>query len=224
MADETIEGEETQEGANKGVVELDTDTYDSLLDRLSELEEMATKQQPEPRSTVDQLADEGRNYQQQQTSEITLPTDLDEMSNTQLVQYLVETINAQAGRRLEQTEEQIQTIKVAREIDKAEAKYKDFWTYGNKIKEIALANPALSIERAYHLAKAEMPKQPPTDDQSQRREPTRTEKLLKLPARTYGEKPSIAASSMTDTNRGMSLKSAAERAWEETVGKGKTSV
>lgn len=222
MSDDIHEGEETKQ-ENKQVVELDTDTYDSLLERLAELEEMATKPKHEPKSTIDELADEGTSHSERE-SQLTLPTDIDDLNNTQLVTYLVDTINSQAGERLNRIEVALETMRVAREIDKVENKYEDFWTYGEKIKEIALANPALTIERAYHLAKAEMPKQKPTGDQSKQREPTRTERLLKLPARTYGEKPSIATSSTSEMNRGMSLKSAAERAWEENVGKGKQSI
>ena len=221
--EETIipEGEALEQQEATGVVELDADTYDGLLERLAELEERGEPQRQAQRSPVDELAYEGTQQEQQ---DITLPPELDEMNNTQLVTYLVDTINSQAGQRLERVEVAMETMRVAREIDKVETKFTDFWTYGDKIKEIALANPALSIERAYHLAKAEMPKQKPTSEESNKREPTRTERLLKLPARTYGEKPTMAASSTSEMNKGTSLKSAAERAWEETVGKDKQSI
>ena len=222
MTDPIIEGEDILEEENRSIVELDADTYDGLLERLAELEERSTPAPQKPRSTVDELADEGTQYEQD--TQVVLPADLDDLNNTQLVTYLVDTINSQAGKRLEHVEVALETMRVAREIDKVENKYTDFWTYGNKIKEIALANPALTIERAYHLAKAEMPKQPKTGEESNKRGQTRTERLLKLPARTYGEKPTMAASSTSEMNKGTSLKSAAERAWEETVGKDKKSI
>ena len=222
MTDPIIEGEDILEEENRSIVELDADTYDGLLERLAELEERSDQPKQKSRSTVDELADEGTQYEQD--TQVVLPADLDDLNNTQLVTYLVDTINSQAGKRLEHVEVALETMRVAREIDKVENKYTDFWTYGNKIKEIALANPALTIERAYHLAKAEMPKQNKTGEESNKREQTRTERLLKLPARTYGEKPTMAASSTSEMNKGTSLKSAAERAWEETVGKDKKSI
>jgi len=222
MTDPIIEGEDILEEENRSIVELDADTYDGLLERLAELEERSDQPKQKSRSTVDELADEGTQYEQD--TQVVLPADLDDLNNTQLVTYLVDTINSQAGKRLEHVEVALETMRVAREIDKVENKYTDFWTYGDKIKDIALANPALTIERAYHLAKAEMPKQTKTGEESNKREQTRTERLLKLPARTYGEKPTMAASSTSEMNKGTSLKSAAERAWEETVGKDKKSI
>lgn len=226
MGDETKveEGERTdQTPASK--VELDVETYNALLDRVAELEDATAvprRQSDEP-SSVDELAEEARS-RGRQPAIVTPPKDIDEMSNTQLAQYVFDTINQQAAERINKMEVSVETMRVLREIDKAEVKYKDFWRYGDAIKEVSTANPSLSIEDAYHLAKSRSPRAEEEGDKPQKKEPTKTEKLLNLPARTFGEKPTIAASSTRDVHRQESIRSAAERAWEEQVGKGKLTI
>jgi len=221
---ETKEGERTDQ-TSQSKVELDVETYNALLDRVAELEESSAlprRQSDEP-SSVDELAEEAKS-RGRQPAIVTPPRDIDEMSNTQLVQYVFEVIDQQAAPRLNKMEVAVETMRVLREIDKAEGKYKDFWRYGDVIKEVSTANPSLSIEDAYHLAKSRSPRSEEEGEKPQKKEPTRTEKLLNLPARTFGEKPGIATSSTREVNRSESLRSAAERAWEESVGKGKTSI
>jgi hypothetical protein len=115
-------------------------------------------------------------------------------------------------------------MRVLREIDKAESKYEDFWQYEDKIRDISIANPSLGIEDAYQLAKSKTPARIKEGDDKTERKVTRTEKLLNLPARTFGEKPTVAAGSTRDIVRGDNLKKAAERAWDDVVGKGKVTL
>lgn len=220
----TAKSEEKVVQYNK--VELDPETYAALLDRIAELEDVSSTKESKSkgnRSIVDELADEGK--EGSQIPQITPPDNLDEMSNTQLVNFIVDVLNKQAGPRLENMEVKYETLRVLREIDKAESKYDDFWRYENKIREISMANPALSIERAYHLAKAENPPPPKVEgEETAKDRKTRTEKLLNLPGRALGEKPSVAVSSTAEVSKNTTLKDASSRAWDEIVGKGKTSL
>jgi hypothetical protein len=115
---------------------------------------------------------------------------------------------------------EVQTLKVLREIDKCETKYDDFWNYEKEVYKIASSNPTLTIEQAYKLAKGDKEETKKGEDKKEEGRRTTTERLFNLPPRPIpGEKPSGAAAS---TRQGgiMSLKDAAQAAWEE-VTKGK---
>ena len=221
--------ENQNEQVDVAKVELEAETYGALLDRLAELEQEAALK-PLRRSNetydVDELAEQGRRRSSQE--DVTTPRtptevpNLDEMTNTQLAQFIVGVINEQGGTKIKSLETTVNKLMVMREIDKVESKYDDFWSYEDKIKDLAINTPGLSIEQAYKLAKAELG---PRNDQAEGdRQRTRTEKLLKLPPRILSERPGQAASSSTNVHRGESLKTAAERAWEDVIGKGKAQI
>jgi hypothetical protein len=202
-------------------VELTPEQYNALLDRITELE--AENATPRTRSTsrealtLDELAEEARRPARREAPP---PTEkIDEMSNTQLAQFIFDTINEQAGDRLQKIETTVETIKVMREIDQAAAKHEDFWQYEDRIREISTENPTLSIERAYKLAKSESPA--PAKPKEGERQPSKTERLLNLPPRVFGEKPGAASAATKPSMKSETLTSAAERAWNEAVGEGK---
>lgn len=208
-------------------VELAPETYNALLERLEELEEAASSTgtpQATERSTLDELADEGRTTR---TADPREPgKNLDDMSNTEQTQYIVDEINRQAGDKLNKVEVAVETLRVLREIDKTEAKHDDFWQYENEVKELTMANPSMSIEDAYLLAKQKNPKSKDDKGEEGANKTTRTERMLNLPSRAaHGEKPGVAVSTTVDSNpSGKTLRSAAEKAWEESVGKEKPEV
>ena len=217
------------ENGEEEKVELDAQTYGALLDRLDELEEkhiqpMQPPVDDDPKSLIDELADEGK--KDSDTPEITPPENLDTMSNTELLNFMVDVVNKQAGPKMRDMEVKFETLRVLREIDKAESKYDDFWRYEGKIKELSMANPSLNIEQAYKLARAENP--PPKGEEGSETpiaKRTTTEKILNLPPRTaFGEKPSVASGTTTEVDRGSTMKDAGEKAWEEAVGKDKNQI
>jgi len=146
MVEEKV-GEKVEEKEVKasGKVELDAETYNALLDRLTELEVSATSK-PRVREEVDDLdtlAEEGRRGRKlEEKKEL---VDLDSMTNTQLAQFVVGIVNEQGGARLNKVEVAVESMRVMREIDKAEVKHDDFWQYEEPIRKIATANPSLSI-------------------------------------------------------------------------------
>jgi len=217
----TTENEDKLEQA-PSKIELTDEQYAALLERTASLEELenATRESRQ-KPSLDDLVHEGT--QKKEEEEKQLPADLDELSNTQLVNVVLDVINSQAGEKLNKIEVAVETLRIAREIDKVEAKYNDFWMYEDAIRDISMNNESLGIEDAYQLAKLKNP-QETTDGENKERKQTRTEKLLNLPPRTFGEKPSVAVASTTSLNRSETLKSAATKAWDEVVGKGKVSV
>ena len=167
------------------------------------------------------MADEGRSKKTKK--EVTLEeADWDNLSGKELVQLVVEAVN-QAGVGLKAD---IEALKVLREIDKCEVKYSDFWKYEKDIRKVAIENPSLSIEKAYHLAKLEKEGEKGEKKKGEREETvevTRTEKLLNLPPRFGGEKPGVVPSS-TKSSEVKTLREAALKAWDEAVGKGKAEI
>jgi len=225
LPNENGESNVAANGEAEGVVEIPEGTYKGLLDRLEELEEreqgVQQNQSAEPKSIVEQLADEAGN--ETQVEEMEMPENIDSMTNSQLLGFFADVVNNQAGAKLKDIELKIETHRVLREIDKAEQKYDDFWRYEGKIRELSSANPKLSIEQAYKLARSD---DPPKKEEQQgentdvRR--TKTEKLLNLPQRgVVSERSQIAPSSTQNMNTGASMDDAADRAWNEAVGKDK---
>ena len=223
----TTNGEQ-EESFPVGKVELDPDTYQALLDRIAELEERSEavgQVQRTSTSTLDDLAEEGKSRVQEQPATRELPSNIDDMSNTEVVHLVVDEINKQAAIKLNSLELEVHTLRILREIDKAELKYDDFWLYEDKVKEFAMANPSVSIEDAYLLAKQKSPKKKEEEGENVANKKTATERLLNLPSRqALGEKPGVAVSSTAAAGESHTLKSAAKKAWDEQVGKGKLSV
>lgn len=204
------------------VVTLSESTYAALLDRVAELEDTSSAHPKKEVYDVDELAEEGRRGEAKLGKvEKIEEVDWEALSNKELVDRIVGSVN-EAGLGLVT---KIETLKVLREINKGEAKHKDFWEYEKDIRKIASENPTLSIEDAYQLAKAKK-----GDGKEEKKgeevkevgaKTTRTEKLLNLPPR--GEKPGVVSSS-TKSGQTKTLREAADRAWDEAVGKEKEAI
>lgn len=224
MTNEGEKKEEEKKGEKEEkVVTLSESQYSALLDRVAELEDVSLSKKKDIYD-IDELAEEGKRRE-------VIPVkgeevDWEALSNKELVDKIVEAVN-QGGLQLQT---QIETQKVLREIDKCEVKYDDFWKFEKDIRRIATENPTLSIEKAYRLAKLEIEgdKKEEKKEGEKREEvgakTTRTEKLLNLPPRVPGgEKPGVVSSS-TKGSQTKTLREAADRAWDEAVGKGKESI
>lgn len=138
------------------------------------------------------------------------PVDLDDMSNTELVRYILGEIHQEAS----SIKMEVETVKVLREIDKCEAKYPDFHDYIDRIYDLGRNNPTLSIEKAYKLAKQEA-----KDDEGEPKKPL-AKGLPPRPSalRIIGENPNRVPTSTptrTSTSDNLDLSKAAEKAWDE---------
>ena len=211
---EKKEGEKKEERGQK-VVTLSEVQYAALLDRVAELESVPFSRAKEVYN-IDELAEEGRG-KGKGVKEEEEEVDWEDLSNKELVGKVVGVLN-QTGLKLQT---QIETLKVLREIDKAERDHDDFWEYEKKVREISMENPALSIEDAYQLAKTKSPvkKKEGEKEKEKGERTTKTEKLLNLPSR--GDSLGVVSSS-TKGSEIKTLKEAANKAWDEVVGKGKT--
>jgi len=221
---EKVKGEEQAEGQREqqtedrqDTVTLTAEQYERLLDRIAELEEVALK----GRSvfTVDDLAYEGvgRPKSGFQTEESAGPVkdtgvpDVESMTQTELVNYIISEVNKAARPIVEELE----LLKVLREIDKCEAKYSDFNEYAEEVQRIVMNNPSLSIEQAYKLAKAERGEGKAEKGVRQDRDRL----IYDLPPRPRrqpaGERPSTVSAEATQEKGPATTKEAAARAWQE---------
>lgn len=201
---------------------------------MDELEQLVTSKEEgksggkgRQQSTVDDLAEEGRSGKGRQESQ---KVDLESMSNTELVQFVFKTAEEQVVQPLTM---QIQTLKVMNEIDKVALKHDDFYDYQGRIKEIAIENPTLSIEKAYKMAKLEAKEEEEEGSEEGGEKETKVKtkgpakqakgvKLLLPPRPTLGERPGTAGAA-TRQGPAKTLKQAAERAWDDVMGSGRES-
>jgi hypothetical protein len=220
-------GEKKEEVQAKQKVELDPEQYNALLDSMAELEALRAtkpKKEEEGEDDLDKLAKEGKRGREGEV-EKEEPINLDDLTNSQLAQVILKEIDKRNEERLNPLEVTVETLRVLREIDKAERDHNDFWQFEGKVKSISIANPSLSIEDCYLLAKSKTPAKKEVKEGEHEEVPTtRTERLLKLPPRVHGERPGMAVSSTEHVEKGKTLRSAAEKAWDDTIGKGKTSI
>lgn len=232
---ELNKGEGKEEGEENQVV-LDRDTYEALMDRIADLENAALAK---PRVVnLDDLVDEVKPAKPARREEavsepgvVRLPANIEDMSNAQLVQYIMETGGGQIREEMQDMRVAIQTVSLVQEIDKCERKHDDFWDYEPEVRKLAMENPSLSIEQAYKLAKANKGDARPSKkdgDDDDTRKPSMTEKILNLPPRRNiqsGEKPGSGVAPNSTKEREDSIRTtrdAASKAWDDVVGKGKT--
>ncbi len=137
------------------------------------------------------------------------PIDLEEMSKADFAKLVMTAVQDM----VKPIYGQMETMRVASEIEKVAAKNADFWEYADGVQKLALANPKMPISQAYKLAKAEgMRTVKPTNDSSMIGE------LLK---RTHSERPSNINAKKMDPFAGISSsrKSAASEAFDKVMQK-----
>jgi hypothetical protein len=223
MADEpVVETGEVQDDVSTDKVELEPEQYAALLDRIEELEQKSNKVVP-----LDELVDEARDVRPAPVKPVQVSEeDLDSMSNKQLVDFIFKQADAALIPMFQQLDAKIETVRVLREIDTIEKdpecqvevvdektgevkKRPDFMDYKDEIYQIASKNPNLSLKEAYNLAKHGSKNKPKGD---------KARTLRALPPRpVLGERPGSPSSVVKEPNP-KTVKSAAERAWEDTVG------
>jgi len=212
-------------------VELTAEQYSAILDRMEEqdkmIERLTSSSKKEKSSSVqdiDELAREGREKKKGEQVEI----DWDSMGNRELVGAVFQLMDEHVVKPLNV---ELQTIKVMNEIDKVAAKHEDFYDLQDRVKEIAIENPTLSIEKAYKMAKLEAEEETGAQRKSKDRDEAGNEidessakrgkgVHLLIPSRpTLGERPGLSGGS-TRQGPAKTTREAAERAWDTVVGKG----
>ena len=111
----------------------------------------------------------------------------------------------------------IELVKVKEQIRDCEKKYEDFWDYKKEIYAIGSANPQLTVEQAYLLARTSKAK---TSEKGEEKKEEKKEET-KPQVLPFGEKPGVKKSSAVK-GEPADLKGAAQRAVEEALGETKT--
>lgn len=86
--------------------------------------------------------------------------DFDSMTNKELVEYMYRTMQGEINRNVVPLSQNQQLVETKNQVVAAAAKYQDFWDYKGDMVSLARANPALSAEDAYLLAKAKSSQRP----------------------------------------------------------------
>jgi hypothetical protein len=203
--DDLTNENKTDELEVENAVTLSPQQYAALLEKIDELE---SKTKGRPAYSLEELAEEGKSRPDAERKARPPDKNLDDMNRLELAQYIVNVIGDHFTPIANDLQVQLQTIKVAQEIDRAALKYQDFWDLHEDILRIGTENPSLSIEKAYKLAKAERGERP-IDKKS------KDQTLLTLPPKpVLGDKPSGPTRKST-APKVMSLSEAADRAWAD---------
>ena len=196
MADENVEvqGEEEVPAPGDSIM-LTKEEYNNLIGTMAEMklnlsrveekrrEEVVPPVQAPPPKRID-------------------PADIENMTKTEFAGFLLN----QVGQTMAQPILELVMTAIVRdeirEVSKeAAAKGEDFSIYKDDVYNLTMANPQLSIEKAYKLAKAENP------DKGKKPEPK------VVPPRPVGERPGVARGAVNPQNK-MSIRDAATKAVE----------
>jgi hypothetical protein len=213
---EEAKGQETKQPDQSGKIELDSDVYSALLDRLDELEASNAGRSKDKQDEGEDLDSLARQAQPQPTGQPGKQIDLERLNNQGLATYIARELTSDV---INPMLVKLSQIELRLEEKELSGQYEDFKDVKKDTYALLHKNPSLSLEQAYHLAKTQQAKsdkpKTKTDD-----EPATAKKgsLRHLPPRpvSHGEKPSGAATGATHpattykTNR-----SAAERAIED---------
>jgi len=210
------EGKKTSEEK----IELDPETYQALLTRLSDLEGEVKKagETGEEETEVERLAREAAAEKGETGTE---QVDYDALSNTQLIQTLEKDITANVLNplltRIEEVSLRIEIDQLTRQTDKdGKLLYGDFWDYKDEIYEISKDNPNLSLERAYKLAtEGKGEKETTLKGKEGSEDLLRHLPTLKTPV---GERPGVSVGT-TEEEEPKDLKGAATKAYDEVFDK-----
>lgn len=136
-----------------------------------------------------------------QPSEPAASVDLDQMTNTQLANYLLNAVQTQVGQPLLNS---LMTLSVKEELREVKAAHPDFDTYRDEVYKEAQANTHLSLDQAYLIVKAKKTGTTP---------PPTPKTPADTPKPPVGEKPGVTPTATTPSTN-LSIKEAAQAAFK----------
>jgi len=197
MADENVEvqGEEEVPAPGDSIM-LTKEEYNNLIGTMAEMKLNLSRVSEQRRE--EKAAPPVQAPPQQKVN----PADIENMTKTEFAGFLLN----QVGQTMAQPILELVMTAIVRdeirEVSKeAAAKGEDFSIYKDDVYNLTMANPQLSIEKAYKLAKAENP------DKGKKPEPK------VVPPRPVGERPGVARGAVNPQNK-MSIRDAATKAVE----------
>lgn len=149
--------------------------------------------------------------------------DIERLSRTEFANKIIDRVVKAVDKQMKQVTEEVEGVRkdagntaLENQIEKLEAKHKDFWDWQPEIKILAQENPGTSLQRLYAMAKhenpnklAEMEKKYKKDDETGKGGDSSKSKNF------GGLTPTSSAIEHTEK---MDKTSAADKAFEETMG------
>jgi len=198
-SEEKVEAK-TEKKEEESSVTLTATQYNTILDRMQELEEAALSSRRKGPMSVEELAaevDASPKSKAPAEEGAFDPSTFEKMSNAQLVRFVFQAVERGIGQPLLVKLEEMRVRDEIRELRKDLGESDDFDSLKGAIYQVASRNPNLSIKEAYQLAKKEegpkARKQSEDEDTSESRR-KKHDVLHQLPPRVkpQGEKPTHA--------------------------------
>ena len=146
--------------------------------------------------------------------------DLETLSRADFMARVVDAVKegliAPLQKRFADAEDRIEGRAVRDDLDKVSTKYKDFWSWHEEIRKHLDEKPNLSVDEAYHLARAANPeKRQKLDADAGKVEEEKVAEADKAKEQEYGGL--FPTSGMSHKTEEMSREEASEAAWKEVV-------
>jgi len=175
MAEGDPKDQQTPEGEAQGQQPMKE--FGDKLDKLAgivetvvkKVDELATKSEKEPAVGMEELLDQLDKTKAEEGKQEEKPFNPETASMTETVNYIFQTIYDKYVQPLIQRTE---TLRVKMEVAEARQKYPDFDEYREQVYQIGSAQPTLTVEQAYLLAKGQAAK---AATQTQKEESTKKE-------------------------------------------------
>jgi len=149
------------------------------------------------------------------------PADLEGMSRTDFMKAIVGAVKTQItdpmSKQFADADDAQERRGIQTDIDKAAGKYGDFWEWQTEARKILNDKPNLSIDEAYHLARATNPEKLQTM-QMEADKKVNAEKEVEQEKRDLEYGGLLPTSGKSKPNEKMEIDKAADVAWEEVMG------
>lgn len=143
--------------------------------------------------------------------------DIDALDNRGLVKYMTSQIAdliTPLRQQISQSDNKLEETRASGEVEKASSTYDDFFQFKDEIEETIKANPALSVDDAYHLARAHNPAK--VNALTKAAEEAATKKAEEeAPKEDAAFGGLLPTSTIGEAAQHMSAKEAGEAAWDE---------
>lgn len=145
--------------------------------------------------------------------------DVDALDNRGLLKHMTGEISKllePIQKQLSHSDTKIEQTRASSEVEKAASSYNDFYDFKGEIEERIKANPNLSVDDAYHLAKVHNPEKViALQEAAQKIEDDKKEEDKKEEKSAFGGL--LPTSTIGEPNQRMEAKEAANNAWDETM-------
>jgi len=204
MTEQAKEEPKTQEQINQSLME----TLTKMNEKLESLSKPVEKEEHVP--TPEELIAEFEKMNPQSKGKEVNAETLDQLSNTQLVELIMENVNSKVAGPIM---ERLEYLRVQAEIKEVKSAHPDFDEHKKEIFNIAIKNTNMSLEDAYFQVVGKQAKKAKDDPKEPEPKPKIGDNEDLRRKVVHGEKPHVASASVKP-GESKTLKEAATRAVE----------